>query len=106
METDSKSQDLDDEVWILRLFVAGKTSKSMKAFFLNLKEICNTNLKDKCQIEVVDLLQNPDLAKTYHILAIPTLIRILPEPVKKVIGTLNNKEMVLKGLEIPPIKNF
>jgi circadian clock protein KaiB len=100
MYTDSKSQKFERKAWILRLYVAGKTSKSMEAF-INLKEICKTNLKNKCEIEVVDLIQNPELAKIDHILAIPTLVRILPEPVKKVVGTLTNKKKVLTVLEIP-----
>ncbi len=100
MHKDSKSQKFETNKWILRLYVAGKTSKSMEAF-INLKEICKINLKNKCEIEVVDLIQNPELAKDDHILAIPTLVRILPEPIKKVVGTLTNKKKVLTVLEIP-----
>ena len=99
-DTDSKSKILETEIWILRLYVAGKTSKSLEAF-VNLKEICKTNLKNKCKIEVVDLNQNPELAKIDRILALPTLVRILPEPIKKVVGTLTNKKKVLTVLEIP-----
>ncbi|MFY9637600.1 MAG: circadian clock KaiB family protein [Methanobacterium sp.] len=99
MNTDSKSQNLETETWILRLYVAGKTSKSMEAF-INLKEICKTNLKNRCEIEVIDLIQNPELAKIDQILAIPTLVRILPVPIKKVVGTLTNKKKVIKVLEI------
>lgn len=92
------------EVWNLRLYVAGQTPKSIEAF-ANLKEICETHLKGKYKIEVVDLVENPELAKNDQILAIPTLVRKLPEPVKKIIGTLANEEKVLIGLDITPIKS-
>lgn len=91
-------------VWNLRLYVAGQTPKSLEAFS-NLKEICETHLKGRYKIEVLDLSENPELAKNDNILAIPTLVRKLPEPVKKIIGTLANEEKVLVGLEINPIKN-
>ncbi|MGB9200359.1 circadian clock KaiB family protein, partial [Methanobacterium sp.] len=73
------------EVWNLTLYVAGQTPKSIEAF-ANLKEICETHLKDHYIIEVVDLVENPELAKDDQILAIPTLVRKLPEPIKKIIG--------------------
>jgi circadian clock protein KaiB len=88
-----------DEIWNLKLYVAGQTPKSIEAFS-NLKEICESHLKGKYTIEVVDLTKNPELAKKDQILAIPTLVRKLPEPVKKIIGTLANEEKVLIGLEI------
>jgi len=91
-------------IWNLRLYVAGQTPKSLEAFS-NLKEICETHLKGKYKIEVLDLSENPELAKSDDILAIPTLVRKLPEPVKKIIGTLANEEKVLVGLEINPIKD-
>ncbi len=105
---DSKSNkmnksDEDIEVWNLRLYVAGQTPKSVEAF-ANLKDICETHLKGKYNIEVIDLSENPELAKNDNILAIPTLVRKLPEPVKKIIGTLTNEEKVLVGLEIIPNK--
>jgi circadian clock protein KaiB len=91
------------EIWNLRLYVAGQTPKSIEAF-VNLKEICETHLKDKYIIEIIDLLENPELAKDDQILAIPTLVRKLPEPIKKIIGTLAQDEKVLVGLDIKPVK--
>lgn len=106
MHIDSKSdkKNSDDKVWNLRLYVAGQTPKSIEAF-ANLKEICETHLKGNYKIEVIDLVENPELAKNDQILAIPTLVRKLPEPVKKIIGTLANEEKVLVGLEIKTEKN-
>ena len=91
----------DDDVWELRLYVAGQTPKSIEAF-ANLKKIAETHLKGQYTIEVIDLLENPELAKGDQILALPTLVRKLPEPVKKIIGTLANEEKVLVGLDIRP----
>jgi circadian clock protein KaiB len=95
----SSTEEENDEIWNLRLYVAGQTPKSLEAFS-NLKEICETHLKGKYKIEIIDLKENPELAKNDNILAIPTLVRKLPEPVKKIIGTLANEEKVLVGLEI------
>lgn len=89
------------EFWELRLYVAGQTAKSQQAF-VNLKKICKEHLQDKCRIEVIDLLKNPTLAKGDQILAIPTLVRKLPEPMRKIIGDLSNTERVLVGLDIIP----
>jgi circadian clock protein KaiB len=83
----------------LRLYVAGKTTRSMAAF-ANLKKICEEHLEGNYSIEVVDLLQHPQLAKGDQILAIPTLVRKLPEPIKKIIGDLSNTERVLVGLDV------
>ncbi|MGZ7047408.1 MAG: circadian clock KaiB family protein, partial [Methanobacterium sp.] len=88
-----------EEYWELRLYVAGQTPKSIEAF-ANLKKICETHLKGLYSIEVIDLLENPELAKGDQILALPTLVRKLPEPVRKIIGTLANEEKVLVGLDI------
>jgi circadian clock protein KaiB len=85
----------------LRLYVAGQTPKSVKAF-ANLKKICEEHLKGRYSIEVIDLVVNPQLAKGDQILAIPTLVRKLPEPIKKIIGDLSNKERVLVGLDLVP----
>jgi circadian clock protein KaiB len=85
--------------WALRLYVAGKTTKSLAAF-ANLKKICEEHLEGAYTIEVVDLLENPKLAAGDQILAIPTLVRKLPEPMKKIIGDLSNTERVLVGLDI------
>ena len=87
----------------LRLYVAGQTPKSLEAF-VNLKKICEEHLKGRYSIEVVDLLENPRLAKGDQILAVPTLVRRLPEPVRKIIGTLADTERVLVGLDLRPRK--
>lgn len=89
------------ERWELRLYVAGHTPKSLAAF-ANLKEICETHLRGKYRIEVIDLLANPELARADQIVAIPTLIRKLPPPVKRIIGDLSNKERTLVGMELIP----
>jgi circadian clock protein KaiB len=104
MTDDSGSDNIKEtgdnsEIWNLSLYVAGQTPKSIEAFE-NLKELCETHLKDRYVIEVIDLVQNPELAKNDQILAIPTLVRKLPEPIKKIIGTLANEEKVLVGLDI------
>ena len=85
--------------YILRLYVAGQTPKCMAAF-VNLKKICEEHLAGQYQIEVIDLLENPKLAQGDQILAIPTLVRRLPEPVRKIIGDLSNTERVLIGLDL------
>lgn len=85
--------------WELKLYVAGQTPKSLQAF-ANLKHICEVHLDGQYRIEVIDLLKNPQLAKGDQILAIPTLVRKLPEPVKKIIGDLSNTERVLVGLDL------
>jgi circadian clock protein KaiB len=87
----------------LRLYVAGQTPKSLTAF-ANLKKICEEHLAGQYHIEVIDLLENPTLARGDQILAIPTLVRKLPEPVKKIIGDLSNTERVLVGLDLRPLK--
>lgn len=86
----------------LRLYVAGQTEKSHAAF-ANLKRICETHLAGRYDIEVVDLLLNPKLAAGDQILAVPTLVRKLPEPIKKIIGDLSNEERVLVGLDVKPL---
>jgi circadian clock protein KaiB len=91
--------DDDAERWNLRLYVAGQTPRSLTAF-KNLKEICEEYLKGKYHIEVVDLMENPKLARGDQILAIPTLVRKLPQPIRKIIGDLSNTERVLVGLDI------
>ena len=99
---DSKKRtkpDPNDEKWILRLYVAGKTPNSVTAF-QNLIRICEERLQNKYTIEVIDLLENPQLGREHHILAIPTLGRKLPVPVRKIIGDLSNTERVLIGLDI------
>jgi circadian clock protein KaiB len=85
--------------WELRLYVAGQTPKSLQAF-ANLKKICDEHLAGRYKIEVIDLVKNPQLAKGDQILALPTLVRRLPAPVRKIIGTLSNTERVLVGLDL------
>ncbi|MDB6112593.1 MAG: kaiB [Pedosphaera sp.] len=87
--------------WELRLYVAGQTAKSLAAF-ANLKRICDEHLTGQYTIEVIDLLKNPTLAKGDQILAIPTLVRRLPNPMRKIIGDLSNTERVLVGLDVRP----
>ena len=87
------------KIWNLRLYVAGQTQKSVTAF-ANLNKICEEHLLGNYSIEVIDLIQNPRLAKGDQIIAIPTLVRKLPEPIKKIIGDLANTERVLVGLDI------
>jgi circadian clock protein KaiB len=92
---------LEPEVWELRLYVAGKTAKSVAALD-NLKRICEEHLAGKYKIEVVDLLVHPQLAKGDQIIAIPTLVRKLPQPIRKLVGDLSNVERTLVGLQLRP----
>ena len=85
----------------LRLYVAGQTARSLAAF-ANLQRICETHLAGQYRIEVVDLTKTPQLAAGDQILAVPTLVRRLPEPIKKIIGDLSNEERVLVGLDLQP----
>jgi circadian clock protein KaiB len=87
--------------WELTLYVAGQTPRSLQAF-ANLKRICEEHLAGEYLIDVVDLMKNPQLAKGDQILALPTLVRKLPEPVRKIIGDLSNTERVLVGLDLRP----
>lgn len=95
----SKAEKKASDKWILRLYIAGQTPKCQTAF-VNLQKICNEQLKGKFQIEVIDLLKNPQLSREHQILAIPTLVRKLPVPIKKIIGDLSDTERVLVGLDI------
>lgn len=88
-----------EEFWDLRLYVAGQTPKSMTAL-ANLKKMCEEHLAGRYKIEVIDLVKNPQLARSDQILAIPTLVRRLPEPMRKIIGDLSNEERVLVGLDV------
>ncbi len=87
--------------WELRLYVAGQTPKSVKAF-ANLKAICEEHLKGRYTIEIIDLVLHPQLSRGDQIIAVPTLVRKLPEPVRKIIGDLSNTERVLVGLDLRP----
>jgi circadian clock protein KaiB len=89
------------DVYQLRLYVAGQTPKCMAAIS-NLKEICEEHLAGRYQVEVIDLLVNPQLARGDQILAIPTLVRTLPHPIRKIIGDLSNTERVLVSLDVRP----
>ena len=100
MKTPNKTNP-NKKLWELRLYVAGQTPKSLKAF-ANLKRICEEHLAGRYSIEVIDLLKTPQLAKGDQIVALPTLVRKLPEPVRKIIGDLSNTERVLVGLDLRP----
>ena len=89
------------DVWDLRLYIAGRTPKSMTAF-ANLKRICEARLKGKYKIAIIDLLKHPQLAKDDQILALPTLVRMLPGPMKAIIGDLSSTERVLVGFDLRP----
>jgi circadian clock protein KaiB len=93
--------EVEPESWVLRLYIAGQSLKSMTAIS-NLKRICEEYLNGRYEIEVIDLLENPHLASEHQILAIPTLLRILPSPGRRLIGDLSNTERVLIGLNLEP----
>jgi circadian clock protein KaiB len=90
---------MEEETWELRLYVAGQTPKSVTAL-ANLRKYCEQHLKGRYLLEVIDLLKNPQLAEGDQILAIPTLVRKVPKPIRKIIGDLSNEEKVLVGLDV------
>ncbi|GGG41680.1 circadian clock KaiB family protein [Hymenobacter glacieicola] len=94
----------EEETWELRLYVAGQTVKSVTAL-ANLKSYCEQHLKGRYKLEVIDLLQHPQLAAGDQILAIPTLVRKVPAPIRKIIGDLSNQERVLVGLDIRVVES-
>jgi circadian clock protein KaiB len=96
-----KDRQTSEEPWILRLYVAGQTKTSAVACS-NLKKICEEHLAGKYVVQVIDLLENPQLAEGDQILAVPTLVRRLPPPLKKIVGDLSNTEKVLVGLDLRP----
>jgi circadian clock protein KaiB len=102
-EDDGMQQSLPAEAtpdtFVLRLYIAGQTPKCMRAFS-NLKRICEQYLADRYRIEMIDLLEDPALARGDQILAVPTLVRRVPVPVRKIIGDLSNTERVLAGLDV------
>jgi len=100
MSTQSKGTG-STEKWELRLYTAGQTPKSLAAF-RNLKKVCEEHLPGQYDIEVIDLLANPRLAKDHQIVAIPTLVRKLPNPIRKIIGDLSDMERTLVGLDLRP----
>ncbi|HLO90379.1 MAG TPA: circadian clock KaiB family protein [Lentimicrobium sp.] len=97
-------QVMNQEKWELRLYIAGQTPKSVLAL-KNLTKYCKAHLEGKYSIEIIDLLQNPQLAEGDQIFAIPTLVRMVPEPIRKIIGDLSNEERVLVGLNIRQVNN-
>jgi circadian clock protein KaiB len=104
MSASSKSggksaKDSTEERWELRLYTAGQTPKSLAAI-RNLKKVCEEHLPGRYEIEVIDLLQNPRLAKDHQIVAIPTLVRKLPDPIRKIIGDLSDVDRTLVGLDL------
>ena len=103
---DGKASDskASSEKWELRLYVAGKTAKSVAAFE-NLQRICEEFLPGQYKIEVIDLLKQPQLAQGDQIVAIPTLVRKMPSPIRKIIGDLSNQERTLVGLQVRPAKS-
>src|SRR5262245_58656064 len=103
LEAVAAAAKADPDLWELRLYVAGQTAKSVAAFE-NLTKLCEEHLPGKYRIEVVDLLVHPQLAKGDQIVAIPTLVRKLPQPIRKVIGDLSNVERTLVGLQLRPAK--
>jgi circadian clock protein KaiB len=98
-----QSKAMQSDFFILRLYIAGQTPNSVTAI-ANLKKLCEEKLKGKYRIEVVDLLEKPQLAKGDQIIAIPTLVRRLPPPVKKIIGNLSKTERVIVGLDLQPAR--
>jgi len=102
---DKKQVNPAKDLWVLRLYVAGQTPKAITAF-ANLKKICEEQLKNKYTIEVIDLLINPQLGAEDQIFALPTLVRKLPVPVRKIIGDLSNTERVLVGLDLLPAEGL
>ena len=92
---------MTDEIFDLRLYVAGQTPKAIRAF-ANLRTLCDEHLAGRYKLEVIDLLEDPQLGRGDQILALPTLVRKLPTPIKKIIGDLSNTERVLVGLDLRP----
>lgn len=97
--TTKKQDDAATDKWELRLYTAGQTPKSLAAF-RNLKKVCEEHLAGRYEIEVIDLMANPRLAKDHQIVAIPTLVRKLPDPIRKIVGDLSDTERALVGLEL------
>jgi circadian clock protein KaiB len=102
-QVDVVEDDNDGDVWHLRLYVAGESPKSLQAF-ANLKQLCETYIDHPYEIEIVDLLVNPRLARGDEIIAIPTLVRRLPAPMRQIIGDLSDTDRVLVGLQLLPKK--
>ena len=101
MNTRTNGSPRDSEKWELRLYTAGQTPKSLAAI-RNLKKVCEEHLPGQYEIEVIDLLQNPRLAKDHQIVAIPTLVKKLPDPIRKIVGDLSDVDRTLVGLDLRP----
>jgi circadian clock protein KaiB len=99
MKNPKPTAKANEDTWVLRLYVAGQTPKSVAAF-ANLKRICAEYLNNQYRIEIIDLLEKPQLARGDQIVAIPTLVRNLPPPMRKIIGDLSNTDRVLVGLDL------
>ncbi len=99
VDADPDSTDQDTQRWHLKLYVAGASPKSLKAF-ANLRKLCEDHLAGRYTIEIIDLVQRPSLARTDDIIAIPTLVRALPAPMRKIIGDLSNTDRVLLSLQV------
>lgn len=93
------ARDTDPDFWKLRLYVAGASPKSLKAF-ANLRKLCEEHLRGRYEIEIIDLVKQPALARTDDIVVIPTLVRALPEPIRKIIGDLSDPERVMLSLRV------
>ena len=102
--TETQTSVVPDEKWELRLYTAGQTPKSLTAF-ANLKRLCEEHLKGRYTIEVIDLTRNPQLAAGDQIVAIPTLVRKLPEPLRRIVGDLSDTERTLVGLQLRPARS-
>lgn len=96
-----KGQTRDDGRYLLRLYVTGSTASSMRAI-QNLKRICEEHLPNEYDLEVIDIYQRPELAKGEHIIAAPTLVKMLPHPLKRLIGDMSDEDRVLIGLDLRP----
>jgi circadian clock protein KaiB len=99
MTNEGSALEENSELWELRLYVAGQTPKSITAFS-NLKRLCEEHLKGRYRIEVVDLFKHPERAKGDQIVALPTLVRKLPEPIKRIVGDLSNSDRVIVGMNL------
>jgi circadian clock protein KaiB len=102
--TETQTSVISEEKWELRLYTAGQTPKSLTAF-ANLKRLCEEHLKGRYTIEVIDLTRNPQLAAGDQIVAIPTLVRKLPEPLRRIVGDLSDTERTLVGLQLRPARS-
>lgn len=103
MSEGADGHNADPETWELRLYIAGRTPKSVRALD-NLRRLCEEHLPGRYRLEVVDLLEKPQLARQDEIVAIPTLVRKLPDPIRKVIGDMSDAERTLVGLQLHPTK--